>query len=137
MDCLFCKIAHKEIFSHVVYEDAHVFAFLDIHPKAPGHTMVIPKVHAGTLGDLPQEEVAPLFEAVQKISKEVKKRLNADALTIGVNDGRASGQAVGHLHVHVLSRFEEDGGGSIHSIVENPSKDPLEIMQKKLYITST
>ena len=93
MDCLFCKIAAHEIPSYVVYEDEHALAFLDIHPKSPGHTMVISKVHAATFEELSREAVGQLFATVQMVSTEIKNRLHADALTLGVNDGAASGQA--------------------------------------------
>ena len=132
MDCLFCKIVVQEIPAYRIYEDATALAFLDIHPKAPGHAMIIPKVHAEKLSDLAEEYVGPLFLAVRRVARVIRERLDADGLTIGINEGRASGQAVEHLHVHVLPRFEGDGGGSLHSIVENFPKESLEALQKKL-----
>ena len=72
MDCLFCKIVAKEIPSLVVYEDDHALAFLELHPRSPGHTMVIPKVHAPTIADLPDAEVGPLFIAVKKVAELLK-----------------------------------------------------------------
>ncbi|MBI2623607.1 MAG: HIT family protein [Candidatus Liptonbacteria bacterium] len=131
-DCLFCKIAAHAIPAYVIYEDDVALAFLDIHPKAPGHTVVIPKVHVAALAGLDGGRVGPLFLAVQRVARMARERLLAEGLTIGINEGRASGQTVEHLHVHVLPRFEKDGGGSIHSVVENPPKESLEAMQKKL-----
>lgn len=131
-DCLFCKIGKGEIPALTVYEDDHVLAFLDIHPVAPGHTMVIPKVHAENMLDLPESEVEPLFLGVKKVTGMLKTALQPDAFTIGMNHGRMSGQMVDHLHVHILPRFRNDGGKSIHSVVNNVPKESLEILRKKI-----
>ncbi|MEK7555164.1 MAG: HIT family protein [Patescibacteria group bacterium] len=130
--CLFCKIGAKEIASESVYEDAHVIAFLDIHPKAPGHTMVVPKVHAETILDLPEKEVEPLFRAVRKVIGKVNSGLKPEGYTIGINHGRKAGQMVDHLHVHVIPRWSGDGGGSIHSIVQNTPGESLAEIAKKI-----
>lgn len=131
MACLFCRIVSGEIPAERIYEDDHALAFLDIHPRAPGHTMVIPKVHAPNILELPQTEVPGLFLAVQKLAGAVQSGLGAPGLTIGINQGRVSGQEVDHLHVHLLPRFADDGGGAIQSVVNNPSAESLpEISQK-------
>ena len=131
-DCLFCKIAAKTIPAKIVYEDDHVIAFLDIMPCAPGHTMVITKYHAPTLAELPDEEVARLFGAVKKTTATLTAALRPDGMTIGINQGRASGQEVDHLHVHLMPRWRDDGGGSVQSVVHNASKESLAEMQKKI-----
>lgn len=131
-DCLFCKIANKDIQAVTIYEDAYVFAFLDIHPIAPGHAVVIPKKHAETILQVPDEDLGPLFEAVKKVTEMLKTGLGTNAFTIGINHGRISGQAVDHLHIHIIPRFVGDGGKSIHSVVHNPPEVPLEEMQKKI-----
>src|SRR3989304_7116484 len=131
MDCLFCKIGQKQIASEVVYEDADTLAFLDIHPRAPGHTVVIPKVHAENVLDLSETLAAPTFLTVKKVSDMLNKALKPDGFTIGINHGRASGQAVDHLHIHIIPRWNDDGGTSIHSVVNNPPKESLkEILEK-------
>jgi len=124
-DCLFCKIAQKKIPSEVVYEDENSLAFLDINPHAPGHTMVIPKRHAETLFELKEEDLGGLMAAVKKVAQALKKSLISDGFTIGINHGKASGQAVEHLHIHILPRFLGDGGSSIHGVVMNPPKESL------------
>lgn len=131
-DCLFCKIVDKTIGAIVVYEDQNTVAFLDIHPKAPGHTMVIPKAHATKLGDVPDSEVGPLFAAVKNVAGTIEKSLAPQGFTIGINQGKAAGQAVDHLHVHIIPRFTNDGGGSVHSIVNNPPKETLEEIAGKI-----
>lgn len=126
MDCLFCKIGNKEIPAEIVYENDHVFAILDIHPVAPGHTMVIPKVHAATLAELPEEEIGPLFSAVKRMLGKLETALHPQGFTIGINSGPVAGQAIDHLHVHILPRFEGDGGGSVHTVVNNPPKEGVQ-----------
>jgi histidine triad (HIT) family protein len=132
MDCLFCKIAKGTIPAGTVYEDAHARAFLDIHPCVPGHTVVIPKVHAKDLIALPKAEIAPFFGAVQTVAEAVQKALRADGLTIGMNQGEAAGQAIPHLHVHILPRKQGDGGGSVHTVVRVASTEPLDEMASRI-----
>ncbi|MBI4094269.1 MAG: HIT family protein, partial [Candidatus Liptonbacteria bacterium] len=124
-DCVFCRIAAKEIAAETVYEDDRVLAFLDAHPHVPGHLLVIPKRHAADLAELPDEDVAPFFSAVKKLSKTLAAALRADGMTIGINQGAAGGQAVPHLHLHLMPRFADDGGGSVHTVVVNPPQESL------------
>lgn len=131
-DCLFCKIAAKKIPSLVVYEDEHAIAFLDIMPRTTGHVMVIPKRHAPNIVELPMEEVGPLFGAVKRVADLLANKLKPDGITIGVNQGRASGQEVDHLHVHLMPRWHGDGGGSVQSVVDRKPKEPLEEIWKKI-----
>jgi histidine triad (HIT) family protein len=130
--CLFCKIVAGDIPARVVEKDEWTIAFLDVHPRAFGHIVVIPKHHSETLVGLPDREVAPLFMMVKRMSARALKAFGADGLTIGVNHGAVSGQAVPHLHVHVIPRFVGDGGGSIHSVVQDPGTIDLEEVAKKL-----
>lgn len=132
MNCLFCKIAASEIPSHKVYEDDRTFAFLDINPRSPGHTMVISKHHAPTIIELPEKEVEPLFLTVQKVAAMVKKALEPDGFTMGINHGSVSGQTVDHLHVHIIPRWHTDNGHSIHSVVNNPPDEDLASIAKKI-----
>jgi histidine triad (HIT) family protein len=125
-DCIFCKIVRGEIPSHKIVENEYSFAFLDIHPLADGHTMIIPKAHVERFEDVPAAQLGKLFEAVQQVTRATTKSLNAPAVTIGINNGGAAGQVVPHLHIHLIPRFENDGGGSIHSIVKSSPKRSLE-----------
>lgn len=131
-ECLFCKIAAKEIPAQVVYEDNHTMAFLDVMPRSPGHTMVIPRYHAPTITALPNEEIAPLFASVKKVAELLSRKLKADGITIGINQGRASGQEVDHLHVHLMPRWHGDGGGPIQTAVSNKPRESLEEIKKKI-----
>ncbi len=132
MDCLFCKIASKEIPASIIYEDDATLGILDIHPRSPGHTMVIPKAHAENILDLPPEAVGPVFTAVKKVTSLLQKALQPDGFTIGVNHGRVSGQTVDHLHIHIMPRWNDDGGGSVHSVVNNPPREGLEEIRMKI-----
>lgn len=134
MPCLFCAIARKEIPAEVIYEDTRAVAFLDIHPRALGHTLVIPRTHAATLTELSEDETAPLFEAVRRVTEKISRALRPDGFTIGVNHGSVSGQEVDHLHVHILPRFAGDGGGSVQTLVNKPSKQPIAEVAKTIRI---
>lgn len=132
MDCLFCKIGRKEIPAEVVYENDHAFAILDINPVSPGHTMVISRTHAKDLPELPGEEVGPLFEGVKAVLAKIQSALRPDGFTIGINQGSVSGQAVDHLHIHLIPRFVGDKGKSVHFVVQNPPTESLQEIAKKI-----
>lgn len=132
MDCLFCKIAGKTIPSEVIYEDDSVLAFLDIHPLSPGHALIVPKIHSENILDLPDEEAAKAFVSVKKVTALLSEKLKPKGFTIGINHGRIGGQLVDHLHIHVIPRFEGDGGGSLHSVVKNPPKESLSEIRRKI-----
>ncbi|QLD90492.1 HIT family protein [Natronomonas salina] len=127
-DCIFCRIVDGEIPSRTVYEDDEVLAFLDANPLSPGHTLVVPKAHHQFLSDLPADLSASVFAAVRELTPRVQRAVDAEAHTIAVNDGPAAGQEVPHLHVHVVPRFEGDGGGPIHAITgDRPDLDDDEL----------
>lgn len=99
-DCIFCKIAQKQIPSTIVFENDDVFAFKDINPKAPTHILVIPKAHYDTLNDLDDEVLmGKLLSAVRKITKQ----LGIEHYRTVLNTGKGSGQEVFHIHLHILA----------------------------------
>jgi histidine triad (HIT) family protein len=103
---VFSKILSGEFPSHKVYEDDKAIAFLDIMPRAPGHTLVIPKAPARNLLDIEPGDLAHVHQVAQKIAKAQMKAFNADGITIQQFNESASGQVVFHLHVHVIPRHE-------------------------------
>ncbi|MBV9159790.1 MAG: HIT family protein [Candidatus Kaiserbacteria bacterium] len=109
MDCIFCKIVAGELPSHKVYENERVLAFLDIHPVHPGHTLVIPKVHARNLLEIAAEDWAAVAEAARMLAIAVEKATDADGMNIMMNNRAHAGQVVDHAHVHVIPRFKGDG----------------------------
>jgi histidine triad (HIT) family protein len=130
--CVFCKVSRGELPSYTVYESEIAFAFLDLQPCVEGHTMIIPKHHATTLLDVPREDLGALFFAVQEVAALLKERLQAEGFTIGINHGQASGAVVEHLHIHMIPRYQDDGGGSIHSVVRQDDQAPLDKVLQKI-----
>ena len=109
-DCIFCKIAKKQIPSeNIVYENDRIISFLDINPTTPGHTLVIPKEHYRTILETPDDILKELIATTKKIAKAVKEAVNADGLVIGINTEKAAGQIIFHTHFHIVPRFENDG----------------------------
>jgi histidine triad (HIT) family protein len=101
---VFAKILRGELPSHRVYEDDRSFAFLDIMPRAAGHTLVIPKAPARNLLDVDPDDLAHLAGIVQKVARAGMKVFNADGVTVHQFSEAAGGQVVFHLHVHVIPR---------------------------------
>ncbi len=132
MDCLFCKIITKQIPSEILYEDNFSMAFLDVSPCAPGHTVVLPKAHVETILKLSDGTVGPVFRTVKKITDALKSAFKPDGFTIGINHGPAAGQAIDHLHIHIIPRWRSDKGNSIHSIVTNIPKETLKEIRSKI-----
>lgn len=106
---LFKKIIAGEIPCEKVYEDDVAFAFLDINPVNPGHTLVIPKKWSAGFLDADEDTICKLIPAIQNVAKAVKEATGADAINIIQNEGEAAGQKVFHLHFHVIPRFQGDG----------------------------
>lgn len=109
MNCIFCKIIAGEIPSYKVFENEHVFAFLDIHPNNPGHTLVIPKQHFENLLETPPGILHHITDAVQAIAPQVMDVVGAHGFNMVVNTGAVSGQVVMHMHTHIIPRFDNDG----------------------------
>jgi len=107
--CIFCKIIEGKIPCTKVYESSQVLAFLDMSPVNPGHTLVVPKKHSETIIDADEQTLCDLIKAIKKVSNAVMKAVKADGLNIGINNYKAAGQLVPHLHVHIMPRFENDG----------------------------
>jgi histidine triad (HIT) family protein len=101
---VFAKILRGELPAHKVYEDDKAFAFLDIMPRAPGHTLVIPKSSARTFLDIAPDDLAHLIKVTQTIARAAVSVFAADGLTIQQFNEPAGGQVVFHLHIHVIPR---------------------------------
>src|SRR5947209_1366805 len=103
---IFAKILRGELPCHKVYEDDKTFAFLDIMPRAPGHTLVLPKSPARNLLDVAPEDLALVMQVTQKIARAAMQVFAADGITIQQFNESAGGQVVFHLHVHVIPRVQ-------------------------------
>jgi len=103
---VFCKIVKKQLPASIVYEDQAVIAFLDIRPLTMGHTLVIPKTHYVDILDIPEETLTQVHLVTKKVSIPIKEATRADGISIIQQNGRAAGQDIFHLHIHVVPRFE-------------------------------
>jgi len=104
-DCLFCKIANKEIGSDIVLETDNVIIFKDTDPKAPVHLLAVPKEHISSIveiGRLGSNIVKELLESISQIAKKLE--LEKDGFRVVTNTGRGAGQSVDHLHFHILGK---------------------------------
>ena len=108
-DNIFAKILRGEFPSYKVYEDDKALAFLDIMPRAPGHTLVLPKAPARNILDVDPPDLAHVIAVAQRIAKAGMKAFDAQGVTIQQFNEPAGGQVVFHLHVHVIPRCPDDG----------------------------
>jgi len=127
-DCIFCKIAAKEMSEKIVYENSKVIAFLDLYPATPGHTLIIPKNHYESLDEIPDSVLAEILKVIKEISKAILKATGAEGFNVLQNNGRVAGQVVDHAHFHILPRFKNDG-----LIVMFHIKKPFEFGEKYKY----
>lgn len=103
-DCIFCKIVQGKIPSFKVYEDEKVFAFEDINPIAEGHTLVIPKRHAVTLWEMPDEDLTAVHLAAKKIVAAIRAAMNPTGVACLQLNGKGANQVVPHYHLHLIPR---------------------------------
>lgn len=105
-DCLFCKIVRGEIPCNRVYEDAEVLAFHDIHPSAPIHFMLIPKLHIASLTEIEDQHHDLLGKMMLLVPKLAQEQGCTDGFRTVINTGRVGGQEVYHLHIHIIGGME-------------------------------
>ena len=120
MDCIFCKIANKEIPSNVITETENSIAFLDAFPVSRGHTLVIPKNHYEKVQDMTDIDNNDLFDTVHKVISKVDKLTGSTLLAI--HNGKDSGQEIPHVHVHLIPRELDDQAGPVHSMFKDRPK---------------
>ena len=130
-ECLFCRIVSGELPATIVYEDDNSLAFLDHRPLFPGHTLLIPREHVETLGELPVKSVGPYFEAAQLLSRSIESAMDAEGTFVAMNN-RVS-QSVPHLHVHIVPRRKKDGlKGFFWPRTKYKSDEEMEEVKKKI-----
>ena len=105
-DNIFAKILRGEMPAHKVYEDDDVFAFMDIMPRADGHTLVIPKTPARNMTDIAPDALARLIQGVQHVAQGVVKAMDAEGFIIQQFNESAGGQIVFHIHFHIVPRWD-------------------------------
>lgn len=102
-NCLFCKIARKEIPADEVLRDEHVVAFRDLNPQAPTHVLVIPIEHAAHLSDFTAKANDGVAARLLTAAAGIGKKFGRDGYRVVMNEGDDGGQTVHHLHLHVLA----------------------------------
>ena len=110
-DCIFCRIARGEIPCRKVYEDEEIVAFHDIHPAAPVHFMLVPKLHLDSLSQAGSEHAALLGRMLLLAPRLAKEQGLENGFRTVINTGKGGGQEVPHFHIHII------GGGSIPPMV--------------------
>lgn len=108
-ECIFCKMARKEISVQFTAESNNFFSILDAHPKAPGHTLVIPKKHYVTILDIPNKLAEEMLQLIKKIGGDILEKKQGDGFNIIMNNLSPAGQVVMHVHIHIIPRKEGDG----------------------------
>jgi histidine triad (HIT) family protein len=106
--CIFCKIARGEVPSAVVLETDDAVAFMDINPVNKGHLLLVPRAHHAGLADLPDDLAAYAGSLLPRLCRAVRAATGSDGLNVIVNNGRAAGQTVDHVHWHVIPRSHGD-----------------------------
>ena len=109
MECIFCKIVAGEIPAVKVLDEEQALAFMDINPASRGHLLVIPKRHAENIFEISEGDLAAVMKAVRRCARAAKQALKAEGVTVLQLNGKASGQVVPHLHVHIMPRWASDG----------------------------
>ncbi|MBL7206429.1 MAG: HIT family protein [Candidatus Aenigmarchaeota archaeon] len=116
--CIFCGIIAGKIPAKKVYEDSYVIAILDINPRNPGHTLVIPKDHAGTIFEMKNEDIGNVFQSVRNVAVKAINAMKAQGANIVQSNGAVAGQMVPHVHFHVIPRFANEGPVSIEAVLQ-------------------
>lgn len=109
-NCIFCKIIDGTIPSAKIYEDEHVYAFMDIMPVTEGHVLLIPKKHVENVYDFTEDEASHLFAAAPKIANALKAEFKPAGMNLLQNNGAPAGQSVFHFHLHFIPRYDDTDG---------------------------
>ncbi len=134
-DCVFCRIVRREAPASIVREDDATVAFLDIRPMNQGHVLIVPKIHGAHVEDLPPGTAGPILEAAREISAALRASgLRCEAVNFYLANGRAAGQEVSHVHLHVIPRYRGDGFGLRvgPDYGHAPSREDLETVAAKI-----
>ena len=107
-NCIFCKIANREIPSSTIYEDEFFRVILDLSPATKGHALILPKQHMANIFEMDDTTAEKVFVLAKRIAKAMKSALNCDGLNIVQNNGEVAGQTVFHFHMHLIPRYAGD-----------------------------
>ncbi|HIX82701.1 HIT family protein [Erysipelatoclostridium sp. An15] len=107
-NCIFCKIANKEIPGKIIYEDDICVAFLDLSQTTNGHTLVIPKKHFKNFLEVDDDTLAHMIKVTKDIANKIVTKLNANGVNILTNANEVAGQTVMHFHLHIIPRYDNN-----------------------------
>lgn len=107
-NCIFCKIANKEIPGKIIYEDDICVAFLDLSQTTNGHTLVIPKKHFKNFLEVDNDTLAHMIKVTKDIANKIVTKLNANGANILTNANEVAGQTVMHFHLHIIPRYDNN-----------------------------
>ncbi len=130
-ECIFCRIVKRQAPASFVYEDDSVAVILDIRPLTEGHTLIIPKAHYEAVYDIPDDLIAHIYRVAKITAIAVKEATEAEGITIIQQNGKAAGQAIFHLHVHVVARYEGQRLPSFGNL-KQADREKLEQISKKI-----
>lgn len=119
MDCVFCNINKEKI----IYETSCWLAMFDEYPVNQGHVLLIPKRHVESVFELNDEEKTTLVDSIKDIESLLIRFFDIDGFNIGINQGKAAGQTISHLHIHIIPRYDGD--------VSNPRGGVRGVIQEK------
>lgn len=128
-DCIFCKIIDGSIPSTKVYEDEHVYAFMDVAPLTKGHTLLVPKQHVKDLFEMPEEVARNLYAAAPKIANAIKDAFKPQGMNTMNNNGAFAGQSVFHYHLHFIPRYDDSDGLKVEWGAKSNAYTPEEMQQ--------
>ena len=134
-NCIFCEIVKGDSTASIIFEDQTCLVFMDIQPVNPGHALVIPKVHAASLSELDPDIGGRLFQAAQLTAQAIRKsQIRCEGINLFLADGKAAGQDVFHVHLHVIPRYSGDGFGFNFSdqYWKKPSREELDASAKNI-----
>jgi len=121
-DCIFCKIANGQIPTRSIYEDKDFNVILDMNPATKGHALILPKQHADSLYELPDDVASRIMPLAKSLATKMTKALKCDGFNLVQNNGECAGQTVKHFHLHLIPRYENDG----QRILWNPTTPSAE-----------
>ena len=134
-DCVFCKLVSSELEASMVFQDDSCAAFMDIQPVNPGHVLVVPKQHSPDLASLNEEEGAQIFRVAQRVANALRRvGVKCEGVNFFLADGKAAGQEVFHVHLHVFPRFVGDGFRLVlpSGYSQRPDRNELDSIAEKL-----
>ena len=126
--CFFCEFQKEENIKRII-DNRYFYSMYDYNPVSRGHCLIVPKRHIESFFELEKHELESMYELIKETRELIKKKYNPDGFNIGVNNGKAAGQTVFHLHIHLIPRYNGD--------VENPVGGVRNVIPEKGDYTKT